>query len=28
MAKRVLIFGEYGTLNGGENSLLAIVPEL
>ncbi len=26
--KKVLLLGEYGTLNGGENSFLAIAPEL
>lgn len=28
MPGRVLIFGEYGTLNGGENSLLTVLPSL
>ena len=28
MPGRVLVFGEYGTLNGGENSLLAILPAM
>ena len=28
MPGRILVFGEYGTLNGGENSLLAILPAM
>ncbi len=28
MTHRVLVFGEYGSLNGGENSFLAIAPSL
>lgn len=28
MPKRVLVIGEYGTLNGGENSFLAVAPAL
>lgn len=27
-SRRILVFGEYGTRNGGENSFLAIAPEL